>query len=824
MEPIEYDKIRNGLTGLSSAEAAARLQKSGPNTFQDAGPGIWEKVRSVVLDPMLLLLIGTAVLYFVLGKAPEGLLMVAAIILITSISFYQEYRSGRALKALRKLMEPKVRVLRDGKEAALLSALLVPGDIVLISEGEKIPADARILEANDLTVNESLLTGESFPVDKGAGDLRLFQGTLINTGRCTAEVTATGMRTELGKLGKAVTSITQQPSALQRNTYTVVRRLSLLGLGVFVAVFVLNLLQRHPFLDSLLSGLALAMAAIPEEIPVAFTAFMALGAARLSRQGIITRQPQTVENLGALGVLCLDKTGTITENRMELRFVYDGATGVLQDFHTYQGPPSRALRFGMLASEQDPFDEMEKAIARQYQDRGDGTPRPPMVHEYPLSGRPPMMTHMYGEKGAYTAAAKGAPERVLPLCRLSEARLNETTRSVDELTAQGFRLLAVASAERVPAFLPAQEDYPCTFEGLLALYDPPKPEAPALMRQLRNAGISVKLLTGDHPATAAYIAGATGLASGGSPCTGDDVLQAGDEQLEKLVRETQVFARMSPEAKKRVIETLRRQGAVVGMTGDGVNDAPALKAADIGIAMGHRGTELSRQAADLVLSDDSLQKILLCISVGRGILENIRKVARYIVSLHIPIFMVALIPLLATWRYENLFSPIHVIFLELIMGPTCSLFYEREPASPRLMQVPPRPPQQGLLLPLEWRRSVALGLAIGAGLLILCYFMMQRATIGQVRAAAFIGLLCCNVLLTFTNRSADEPLWRTWATPNPLQLPLLLGSTAFAASLLLLPPLRRLFELEVPSPPDLFVMLLLALISTLWTEPLKRQG
>ncbi|GAB4092535.1 cation-translocating P-type ATPase [Flaviaesturariibacter terrae] len=808
--------------GLSSREAALRLERTGPNSFRDTGPGFWRRVRSTLFDPMLLLLVGAAILYFVLGKGGEGFLMIGAIIIITSVSFYQQYRSGQALKALRALVEPRVRVLRDGSETNLPSANLVPGDVILLSEGEKIPADARVLQANDLSVNESLLTGEAFPVEKGSSDGQLFQGTLINAGQCVAEVTETGMQTALGKLGKTVTDMPQQQSALQQSTFTVVRRLSLLGLGVFVAVFVINLLHSQDFLSSLLAGLALAMAAVPEEIPVAFSTFLALGAGRLSRQGIITRQPQTLEKLGAVGVLCLDKTGTITENRMELRFVYNADEGRLQDTRALTGPMPRPLLFGTLSSEIDPFDEMEKAICRLF--RACGGVRTAMVHEYPLAGRPPMMTHVYGAEGAYTAAAKGAPERILPLCGLNEQQRIETGRIVDQLATQGFRVLAVASAENVAALLPAQEDYNWRFEGLLALYDPPKAGVAVLLQQLRTAGIRIMLLTGDHPATAAYIANATGIADESAPCTGEEVLHAGKNELTGLVRSRQVFARMTPEAKRSVIEALRADGTVVGMTGDGVNDAPSLKAADIGIAMGHRGTELSRQAADLVLSDDRLEKILYCITLGRTIFENIRKVARYIVAIHLPIFLVALVPLLAGWRYQNILSPIHVIFLELIMGPTCSLFYEREEPARLQMETPPRHPEEGLLARSDWYKSIGLGVAVGTVLLLMYYWLMQRVSIGETRTCVFAGMLFCNVLLTFCNRSTVEPLWRTWPAPNPLKWPVLLGSLSFIAAILALPLLRRLFELEPIPLSYLAGTVLVALAGTLWLEPLKRGG
>jgi Ca2+-transporting ATPase len=811
--------------GLSHAEVLALQKKWGPNKIRAQRRSLWQKLRPFVSDPLLSLLLVTALIYFTLGRSSEGALMLAAVAIVTSISYFQEYRSARALSALQQLVEPLVRVIRNGAEVQLPAAQLVPGDTIVVSEGERIPADARVLEANDLTVNESLLTGESFAVTKNAGEPDLFQGTLVNTGQCLARVKATGMNTRLGKLGAIVDTAAPQRTALQAATLRLVRLLTLLGVVAFLLLFAINYFRSGNLLASLLYGMTLAMAAIPEEIPVAFTTFMALGAARLSRRGILTRNPHTIEQLGAVNVICLDKTGTITENRMELRLVWDAASRQLYDLQEATDVPLHPLHIGALASETVPFDEMEKAIWSAYKARVRGTAAAPeIVHEYPLGSSPPMMTHLYAEGEGYLAAAKGAPEKILSVCGLSEAEKSAVLQQVHLLAVQGFRILGIASARNITRWLPAQEDYRFTFDGLLALYDPPKKEAAVFIDKLRKAGIRVMLLTGDYPETARHIASAVGIKNTGRIRTGTEVMEANDTELDRMSTETNLFARMHPEAKMRVILSLKRQGAITAMTGDGVNDAPAIRKADVGIAMGNRGTEFSRQAADLVLTDDKLEKIIVALEDGRKIFQNLKKVTRYILSIHIPIFAVAVLPLVLQWRYQNIFAPVHVIFLELIMGPTCSLFYEGEPAMPGTMSLPPRNPASGLLTHREAFMGSLQGIMISAGLLVLYFYTMSEESIARTRTLVFVSLTFSNLLLTFANRSSTIPLRRTKAQRNRFSWAVLAGSLLFCALILLLPAVRMLFQFELPTVAQLGMACGISVLSVLWAEPLKALG
>ncbi|TCJ19090.1 cation-translocating P-type ATPase [Flaviaesturariibacter flavus] len=809
-------------TGLSSAEAEALRRRYGLNKLTSRPKTLWQRMKPFLADPLLVLLVVAALLYFALGRAAEGSLMLTAIALVSSVSYFQERRSSRALRALRELVEPRVRVVRDGQEREVLSAMLVPGDLIRLSEGDKVPADAQVLTANDLSANESLLTGESFSVTKTPENADLFQGTLINSGACLARVVHTGMKTRLGQLGALVDATPQPRSALKAATTPLVRLLSGLGIGSFTLIFLLNFFRSYDFLASLLYGLTLAMAAIPEEIPVAFTTFMALGAARLSRRGVLTRNPQTIENLGAVTVICLDKTGTLTENRMQLRFVYDAASRELYDLNNASVIPERPVRMGALASETAPFDEMEKAILESYQRlAGPAARSREIVHEHPLAGTPPMMTHLYTDGDAYLAAAKGAPEKILSVCRLGTAETAAVLKQVEHLATQGFRVLGVASAPDVKKWLPAQEDYPFRFEGLLALYDPPKKEAPPFIEQMRAAGIRPMLLTGDYPETARHIASAVGITVTGTVRSSADVLDADDARLDAMTRETNLFARMTPEAKGRVIVSLKRQGAFVAMTGDGVNDAPAIRLAHVGIAMGHRGTEFSRQAADLVLTDDKLTNIVRALEEGRKILQNLRKVTSYILALHIPIFMLAVVPLLLQWRYQNIFSPTHVIFLELIMGPTCSLFYEGDAAAADTMFRPPKDLRKGILGRRDAWRAVVQGVAIGGGLLWLYHYLMPQQSSTATRTAVFLGLLFANLLLTFVNRSFSEPIWRSWRRPNRFRYLVPALSISFCLVIVLLPGLRKLFELTLLPASTIMLACGTAVVSVLWQEPLK---
>jgi len=815
--------MSNSGNGLTSAEATTRLRQYGANATPDKSrSGFAHRLAALGREPMFVLLLAACALYFILGETQEGFLMVAAIGFVTAISEYQQARSTGALNALRQYSQPRTTVIRDGRKQQIPSTDLVPGDLFLVEEGNLVPADAVIIESYDLAVNESILTGESLPVEKHAGDENagLSQGTQIISGKGLAQVTATGANTTLGRLGGSLAGIPATRTLLQRQIDGFLKKMTLAGILVFFLVCAVNFGRDHHLAQSLLQGLTLAMSVIPEEIPVAFSSFMALGAFYMARHGMITRQPSTIENLGAVSVICLDKTGTITENHMRVAAVYEHATGSPSPDYSFKD--SRVVHFARLASEIEPFDPMEKAIAHAW--RPPPGDYPSMIHEYPLSGKPPMMTHVYSIDGQIVAAGKGAPERILSITRLPEVTRQTIRRHIHQLGKKGFRVLGIASATHPvnTPFPTGQDDFNWQFEGLLALYDPPKQGVSQQLEQWEQAGISIRLVTGDHPETARTIASMTGIPIIGEIVSGDEVMAAGADEILRLAAHHSLFVRMFPDAKKKLVDSLKKQDHIVAMIGDGVNDAPALKAADIGIAMGAKGTDIARGAADLILTDDKLEMITEAIRQGRKIGQNLRNAIRYIISIHIPIMAAAAVPLLLNWRYPNIFTPIHVIFLELIMGPTCSVFFEKEPAAAQLMTSPPRPVHQPLFTRPELLTSAGQGLGISIGILALHHYAaLQGYSLPYVRTLVFITLILANIFLTLVDRSFTQSLATTLRYKNPLLKYTLAASIAFLAILLTVPLARHAFGLTPLPLPHLLLCLAVAAATTLWFEMAK---
>jgi Ca2+-transporting ATPase len=809
--------------GLREEEATVQRSRHGRNEFSAGGSkSALRTIVDILREPMFILLLLSCTLYFILGEPSQGMLMLVAMLFVAAISWYQEVKSTHALEALRQLTEPGVTVVRDGRERVIPSGELVPGDVMIVEEGSLVPADATILDANDLSVNESILTGESAPVEKAAdGDTRLFQGTTVNSGRCMARVTATGNATELGRLGRSITFTSSTKTLLQKQITHIVQVMAIIGGIVFVAIWLLNYFHTGEVLTSLLFALTLAMAIIPEEIPVAFSSFMALGAYRMARLGIITRQPVTIENLGRVSVICLDKTGTITENRMKVVSVYDYGRDRLENDVTRVG---EVLYIARLASEPFPFDAMEMAIVAAYER---STPEranlPHMVHEYPLGGRPPLMTHVYPGPDGHLVAGKGAPERVLSICKLDGETARRVIGVVAEMASFGYRVLGICKAGHRGGRYPAdQDEFDWRFMGLVALYDPPKAGVQQELERWQQAGIKVRLVTGDFKETALHIARQVGLPDAREVITGDEVMTATPRELALRAATCTVFARMFPEAKLRLMEALEAGGEIVGMVGDGVNDGPALKAAHIGIAMGGKGTEIARQAADLVLTDDKLERITEAIRQGRKIYYNLKKAIRYIFSIHIPILLLATLPVILNWTYPNIFTPVHIIFFELIMGPTCSVFFENEPVEPGIMTRPPRQRGEALFSRKEIGFNFVQGGIIAGGILFLYhYFMTHGYPLPYVRTVVFLTLMIVNLLLTFTGRSLEENLARTLRYRNNL-VPYIIGiSILFLTSVMAFPVLRGLFGLQLLHGAHYLLCVATAMAVTLWFEMYK---
>jgi P-type Ca2+ transporter type 2C len=819
----------DNLQGLSAQQVTDLRRQYGRNIFQAESSRSFIKIAwDTFKDPMFILLFIACALYFILGEVSEGIMMLAAMGLVAAISLYQEVKSTHALNALKQFTEPRVTVIRGGKELNIATEELVPGDIILVEEGMNIPADAIILQANDFTVNESIITGESLPADKDEKEEHniLYQGTTINSGKSIARVTATGNSTVLGKLGVEVGAYHPPKTLLQQQINRFVRRLAIFGLMGFFIIFLVNFLHHRDWATSLLFALTLAMSAVPEEIPVAFSSFMALGAFKMSKLGIISRQPQIVENLGAVSVICLDKTGTITENKMQVKTIYDFERDELAELGENKIlPGEEVLWYAVLASETNPFDAMEKAIWEAWVLYTDPKmhQHPAMIHEYPLGGQPPMMTHVYEKENKKIIAAKGAVERVVRVCKLAEEEKKKILQHTTSLASKGYRVIGVAGASHTGSEFPSdQDDFDWQFKGLLALYDPPKKNISRVLKQFYDAKIDIKLITGDYPETAMNIAGQVGIPNHLKYVTGEQVMKMNDDELRETVKRIDIFARMFPDAKLKVIEALKANGEITAMTGDGVNDGPALKSADIGIAMGKRGTEIARQASDLILTDDNLERMVTAISEGRKIFENLKKAVRYIISIHIPIILTASMPLIFGWAYPNIFTPIHIIFLELIMGPTCSIFFENEPVEKTLMHLKPRERKTGLFTKEELLVSVVQGLIIATGALILYYYSMNNgASLEQTRTIVFTTLIMSNVFLTFANRSFTKNIYYTSRYKNNLAPFILIVSAIFLLVMHLVPAVRNLFRMEIISSGQFWLCFGVAFFSVMWFEVYK---
>lgn len=815
--------------GLQDEAVFAARQKHGSNIIPLKEDKVLLRVlKEVVLEPMFLLLLAACAIYFLLRQYEEGFIMLVAICIVAGISFYQEFRSRNAVQALRRLSAAKARVIRNSTEQEIAIEEIVVGDVLLLAEGEVIAADGKLLSANDFSVNESLLTGEAFPVEKDAENSgNVYKGTLVVSGSAIAEVTDVGLGTMFGKIGLSMQDVQEVHTPLQMQVRSFVRNMVWFGVIAFLLVAVYNYFLSGSIITALLQGLTLAMSVLPEEIPVAFSTFLALGAYRLLKYNIIVKQPQHVETLGSATVICCDKTGTITQNKMEIATVYDAATRQLYPADTAQLQQSPVIAYGMWASETAPFDPMETAIHRLYDKTAQVDERLlyQQVHEYPISGKPPLMTHIFSNaSGNRIIACKGAPEAILAQTMLSQEEQQAIEQQALALAREGYRVLGVGRGIwNEPHYPVLQTEFVFEFLGLIAFSDPPKPNMRQTIATFRNAGIQVKMITGDYAETAMAIAGQIDLDGNKHYLTGNEILLLDTPTLQHKVKQVHVFARMFPEAKLKVINALKENGEVVAMTGDGVNDGPALKAAHIGIAMGKRGSEVAKSAASLILIDDDLGHMTDAIALGRKIYNNLQKAIRYIVSIHIPIILVVMLPLLLQWPYTAFFTPVHVIFLELIMGPTCSIIYENEPADPNLMLVPPRQPSVTFFTARQLLVSIMQGLLITAGCLGIGYWLMHYtdAALPLVRTVIFITLLMSNIFLTLVNRSFTYTMFTTIRYKNPLVLMITGVTLVFIVLLQTVPAIREVFGLVMLSRAQILSCLFTAMAATCWIDVLK---
>ena len=818
-------------TGLSEQVASELLRTHGPNELPQARRrSVWRIAVEVVREPMLQLLMAAGLIYLVLGDVAEALALLAFVVLSLSISLVQETRTERVMEALRDLSSPRALVIRDGRRRRVAGREVVPGDLIVLAEGDRVPADAVLRQAHTLQTDESLLTGESVPVRKqaassgavadqppGGDDLPwVFSGALVVRGTGLAEVRHTGAATQIGRIGQALSQIDATPSALQRQTRQWVRSFAVVGVALSVAVALLYAQVRGDVLGGVLAGITLAMSMLPQEFPLILTVFMAMGAWRIASQRVLVRRASAIETLGTATVLCTDKTGTLTQNHMTVAALQAGDASWTADAAGSAPLPEAfhaVLEYAILASERDPFDPMEQAfwdLARSHlteQDREHLHPDWTLAHAYALSPDLLAMSHVWQSPAQRSpvVAAKGSPEAVADLCHLPPERGDEIRRQTEALAAQGLRVLGVArgllDGHQPGADWPAiQHDLDFEFLGLVGLMDPLRPTVVEAVQLCRQAGIRVAMITGDYPATGLAIAAQAGIDTRGGALRGEEIAALSEADLSERVRQTQVFARVTPEQKWRIVRALQAHGEVVAMTGDGVNDAPSLKAADIGVAMGARGTDVAREASSLVLLDDDFGAIPQAVRLGRRIDDNLRKGMAFVLAVHVPIAGLSLLPLL--FGLPLLFMPVHIAFLELIIDPVCSVVFEAEPEEDDVMRRPPRRPGAPLL-----SRGLLLG-SLVQGLLVMgliggfyVWLLSAGATEAAARAAAFVALVGANVALIVSNRSMGNQLLASLRRPNRA-LWVMLGVTTTLLTLVLgWPALRALFQFEPLSGP-----------------------
>jgi Ca2+-transporting ATPase len=771
-------------------------------------------------------------------------MLLGFVLVVMGITIYQERKTERALDALRDLSSPRALVIRDGKRVRIPGREVVPGDYLVLAEGDRVAADACLLCALNLSVDESILTGESVPVRKDSAEKAramerpggedtpfVYSGTLVVQGQGIAVVQGTGISTEIGKIGRALESVEQEQTLLQKETGRLVRNLAIVGISLCVVVVLVYWLTRGDFVQGLLAGITLAMGVLPEEFPVVLTVFLALGAWRMSQKRVLARRIPVIETLGSATVLCVDKTGTLTQNRMAVSMLFAGGEFVEVATHGEATVPEHfhdLMEYGVLACKPDPFDPMERALrtlgintlSDTEHIHNDWT----FVQEYPLSRELLALSHVWRSPtgDAYEIASKGAPEAIADLCHLTEAQVARLSEAVDRMASRGLRALGVARARFAAEELPEiQHDFNFEFLGLIGLADPIRPTVPEAVRECYRAGIRVIMITGDYPGTAKSIAEQIGLKPCDEVITGSELDAMSEEELLERVKHTCVFARVVPEQKLRLVNALKANGEIVAMTGDGVNDAPALKSAHIGIAMGARGTDVAREASSLVLLDDDFTSIVAAVKQGRRIFDNLRKAMAYILAIHVPIAGLSLIAVLAKWPLILL--PVHVATLELIIDPSCSVVFENEPEEASVMDRPPRDPKE----PLLQRHTIMLALAQGAAVLaiiagIYAYGIYTRG-VGELeaRALAFTTLIFANVGLILTNRSWTETIFHTLREPNKALWWVSGGATAMILAVLYVPFLRSLFHFAPVMPHDLVLCLAGGLISVLWFEAYK---
>jgi len=840
---LSESELKN-LKGLSDKEVFEKFEKYGYNELPSAKKkGILNIVFEVLKEPMFMLLVACGAIYLLLGDVEEAMLLLGFVFVIMGITIYQENKTENALEALRDLSSPRALVIRNGGQKRIAGREVVPDDIFIVREGDKIPADGTLLWSMNLAADESLLTGESVPVRKspadkidlaisrpGGDDLPfLYSGSMVTGGQGVAKVTSTGAATEIGKIGKALQSIEEEDTTLKKETGRLVKKIFIIAISLCLIVVGIYGFAKNEWLKGILSGITLAMALLPEEFPVVLTVFLALGAWRMSKKNVLTRRVAAVETLGAATVLCSDKTGTLTQNKMTIKKLFNcsnfyewspKAAALPEEFH-------HLVEYGILASKKDPFDPMEKALAELGYKTLINTEHIhedwPLIEEYALSKELLALSHVWKKPGSkdYVVSAKGAPEAIFDLCHLNGDEIKKYAEKINVMASEGLRILGVATAnfdgEKLPS---SQHDFEFKFIGLIGWADPVRETVPAAIGECKSAGIRVAMITGDYPATAQNIARQIGLENPDEVITGPELEKLEPKMLAERVKRTNIFARVVPEQKLLIVNAMKANGEIVAMTGDGVNDAPALKAAHIGVAMGERGTDVARESASLVLLDDDFTSIVEAVKMGRRIFDNLKKAMAYIISVHVPIAGISLLPILIGWPV--VLYPVHVVFLELIIDPACSVIFEAEEAEENIMKRKPRDSAEPLfgkrMFMLSFMQGIFSLLAVAG---VFWYSLKSGAADSEARTLAFITLVISNIGIILVNRSWTKNIFASLKVKNPALLWVAAGTIIFLGMVIYVPVLQKTFHFGYMHFNDILLSLSIGCVSVAWFEVIK---
>ena len=831
-------------TGISHKEAAEKLKKEGYNELPSSKPkNVFNIAISVVKEPMFLLLVACGTLYLILGDIQEGLMLISFVFVVMGIEFYQEKKTEKALDALKDLASPRALVIRDGETIRIPGKEVVTGDIVVLQEGDRVPADAIVLENNNLLADESLLTGESVPVRKrewtegdnsfipGGDEIPVvFSGSMIVQGNGLVRVIATATNTEIGKIGKALDSVKEEPTQLKREMGTLVKRLAIIGILLCCLVIAIYTITRGDLLKGFLAGITLAMAMLPEEFPVVLTIFLALGAWRMSKKSVLTRKPAAIETLGSATVLCTDKTGTLTQNKMTVTRLFNG-TEFLNVIPGNSFPETfhEIIEFGILSSQINPFDPMEKAIINTGVKFLQNTEHIHsdwiMEKEYPLSKDLLAMSRVFSNKGTKerVIAVKGAPEAIFDLCHLTRQAISTYEKAVAEMASEGLRVLGVAKANLISGELPPiQHGFELEFTGLIGLSDPIRKNVPDAVKECYKAGIRVIMITGDYSVTATNIGKEIGIKNPELCITGSELKDMTEDELCERIRLVNIFARVIPEQKLKIVNALKKNNEIVAMTGDGINDAPALKASNIGIAMGEKGTDVAREASSLVLMDDNFASIVGAVKMGRKIFDNLQKALGYIFAIHVPIAGLSLIPVLFS-DLPLILWPVHIVFLELIIDPACSMIFEAEKEEKNVMSRPPK----NINEPFFGSGKIIFSCMQGIGILTICllvYFVGLKTGYSEksVRTLTFVTLIVSNIAAILSNRSWSTNFFKILITPNKAVKWIIGGAIIFLILILNIPFLLDLFQFERIGYLEFIVCTVAGFSSIIWFEIYKQ--